>query len=106
MEDYIIDYTKPKGYKTKDWLEMEARQEKLKGKIKKWRASSGGWFEVKKGKLMHGGFPVKKVRYSGGMWGKPYIEYTYGKYKEKSIRKDFVDDYLKKFMKKFKIPKG
>lgn len=67
----VIDFSKPKGYKTKDWLALEDLQKRCKGKIKKWRSAQGGDFtEVKKGVLHQGGSLV--IKNDRGIWGCDY----------------------------------
>lgn len=98
----VIDYTKPKGYKTKDWIAMETLQENSKGKITKWRASGSKEFtEVKNSRLFIEGTPVKRVKMGGTMTEK-WVDYRYGKYGQHSVNKDHID-YLKKLLKPFKL---
>lgn len=97
-----IDFAKRMKYKGKEWLAEEKKMDDLKGKIIKWRSAQGGDFdEVRRGRLFRGEFPVKKVKMGGTMTEK-WTEFRYGKYGEKQLNKSHID-YLKKYMKKFRI---
>lgn len=104
LKDLIIDFKKPKGYKTKDWLAMERIMEENRGKITKFRHASGKEFtEVKNKKLLVGGFEVKKVKFGGGKTlFKPYTEYRYGEFDQHSLKSSTID-YYKGFMRPFKV---
>jgi hypothetical protein len=98
-----VDFRKPMKYKSKDWLAEEQKMQTLKGKIKRWRSANQEIFtEVKRGRLFIEGTPVIKKRMGGTIHESKWTEFRYGKYGEKEVNKSHVD-YLKKFMKKFKI---
>ena len=100
-----IDYTKAGHYKSEKWLAMEEKQRINEGKITRWRAATGGCYEVKRGRLYIDGQPIYKWKGWGLGEGLTYYEKGRGKYK-KSIgtRSDFYEVYLKKIMKPYKIP--
>lgn len=106
MENLTVDFMNVKsGYKSKAWILEEEKQERLKGKLKKWRASSGGLVEVRRGKLYYDGKLVTFHKYGGKgtIYSGSWRVYQYGdKYNKKSINDSFIE-YLKKYMSHFKI---
>lgn len=92
----VIDFSKPKKYKDKDWLAMEEKQKMCKGKIKKWRSAQGGDFvEVKNGALHIGGYPV--IKNDKGFWGCDYQTETKSGQTKNCATSSFISDMTEFF---------
>ena len=105
-KEIIIDYRKVKKYGSKEWEAMKEFQEQNKGKVSRWRAIDGLWYESKKGRLYVDGLPVSKWEGWGLGQGVTYYRAGRSKYQRKDIgtNKGFYEGRLKEILKPFVIP--
>jgi len=92
----VIDFSKPKKYKDKDWLDMEEKQKMCKGKIKKWRSAKGGDFvEVRNRALYIGDNPV--IKNDRGFWGCDYQTENKSGYRKDCVTSTFISSMVEVF---------
>ncbi len=101
-----IDFSKVKGkYQGKEWNALKQKQEENKKNIIYWNSASGGKpYEVKRRFLYYGGKKVYKWKGWGLGKGRTYYETKEKGYFKPFTMTDTFYNYLKKYMKPFKIP--
>lgn len=93
----IIDFSKPKHYKDKEWVALEEKEKECMGKIEKFCSAEGSCSEVKNKRLYENGQKVYKWKGWGIGTGSIYYEAGKGKYK-KSL--GYLDEVRMKDKKK------